>query len=104
MFLKKILPLFFVVAAITGSLAAQIYAPAANDSFAAKYNHPGTDKVFVFNRPQYKGVIAASIIAVSIDRLSGWSFQWSVFDPGTWTYNAVGFQKSIRLLYRQVIR
>lgn len=88
MFLKKVLPLFFVIASIAGSLAAQVYAPAKNDSFAATYSG-GTDKVFVFNRPQYKGVIAASIIAVSIDRLSGWSFQWSVFDPGTMTYKAV---------------
>jgi len=88
--LRKILPLLFFVTMLAGKLSAQIYAPAANDSFSAAYNPPGgTDKVFVINKPTYKADITASIIAVSIDKLSGWAFQWSVFDPVTKVYGDI---------------
>jgi gliding motility-associated-like protein len=87
MLTRKILFLLFVITIATGRLSAQVYAPAAADSFAAAYNPSGgTDEVFVFNRPTYKAEITASIVAVSVDKLSGWTFQWSVFNQGTKEY------------------
>lgn len=90
MLLRKILPFLILIVAVTGGISAQVYAPAANDSFDAKYNLPGgTDEVFVFNKPDYGVKISASITAVSPDKLIGWTFQWSVFDQATLTYNAI---------------
>jgi gliding motility-associated-like protein len=80
--LKRILAIFLLINTFTGNTDGQIYAPAANDSFAPTYNPPGgTDMVYVFNKPVYKGNISASIIAVSIDRSTGWNFQWSSYNP-----------------------
>jgi gliding motility-associated-like protein len=90
MVVKNTLVLLLVLFLLTGSAAAQIYAPAADDSFPAIYNPPGgTDVVFVFNRPDYQSAVTASIVAVSVDKLSGWSFQWSVFDPISKGYKAI---------------
>jgi|WetSurSiteA1Bulk_404760.scaffolds.fasta_scaffold00571_11 gliding motility-associated-like protein len=90
MILKRIRSLWIILHVITGYLNAQVYSPAANDSFAASYNPPGgTDMVFVFNLPAYNTGINASITAVSVDRLSGWSFQWSVYNPSAGIYQAV---------------
>lgn len=90
MFSKGILSFCFVITVVTARLTAQIYAPEASDSFSAAYNPPGgTDEVFVFNRAAYQAEIAASIVAVAVDRLSGWSFQWAVYDPVSGSYTPI---------------
>jgi len=89
--LPRLILYFFIMLAVTGGRGvAQIYSPAANDSFDATYNPPGgTDEVFVFNRADYQHELTASIIAVSVDKLTGWSFQWSVYDEVTGMYQTV---------------
>jgi gliding motility-associated-like protein len=90
MVVKNALVSLLMISLLTGSAAAQIYAPAADDSFPAIYNPPGgTDEVFVFNRPGYQEAVTASIVAVSPDGLSGWSFQWAVFDPVSKVYKNI---------------
>jgi gliding motility-associated-like protein len=90
MFSKGILTFCFTIILFTGTLNAQIFSPEADDSFPAVYNPPGgTDEVFIFNRASYTAELFASIVAVSVDRLSGWSFQWSVYDPVTGTYKSI---------------
>ena len=90
MFSKGILTFYCIIAVVTPKLTAQIFAPEASDSFAAAYNPPGgTDEVFVFNRSSYQAEIAASIVAVAVDRTPGWSFQWSIYDPAAGTYQSV---------------
>jgi gliding motility-associated-like protein len=79
---RVILLLFFICPVYCNGLKGQIYAPAAADSFNAAYNPPaGTDEVFIFNKPVYQGGLTASIIALSVDRTTGWIFQWSVYEP-----------------------
>lgn len=90
MFPKRILYFCFFITVIGGRTVAQIYSPAASDSFDTHYvSMVDTDKVFVFNRPDYQAGVTASIIAVSVDRLTGWTFQWSVFDHATGTYQTI---------------
>jgi gliding motility-associated-like protein len=90
MFLRNTILLLFGVLIFTCRVSAQIYAPAASDSFAAAYNLPGaTDKVFVFNKPEYRVDLIASLKAVSVDRLTGWNFQWSVYDPVNKLYRSL---------------
>jgi gliding motility-associated-like protein len=70
-----------------GFVRAQIYSPAASDSFAAVYNPPGgTDEVFVYNRPEYRGELTVSVIAVSTGRQTGWDFQWAIYDSTLKSY------------------
>ena len=79
--IRKILTLLIIISVISGKLHGQIVAPAAADSFAASYNTPsGTDMVFVFNRTVYQEETMASITAVSVDRTTGWTFEWFVFN------------------------
>lgn len=90
MFFMKFLFQFLILVSFTLCTAAQIYAPEASDSFPAAYNPPGgTDEVFVFNRQAYQAELQASIVAVSVDRQTGWTFQWSVYRPGTGSYQAI---------------
>jgi len=87
---RKIIPLLCASIVLAGRMPAQVYAPAASYSFDTDYDPPGdTDKVFIFNRPEYQTEITASIMAVSFDSLPDWSFQWSVFDPVTMNYKLV---------------
>jgi|GEM_PF-3490237 len=88
--LYKALSILFILTVSAGKAAAQVYSPTASDSFAAVYNLPGgTDKVFVYNRPEYKGVQIASIMAYSTDRQTGWDFQWAVWDGVAGSYSAL---------------
>ncbi len=90
MFSKRILTFCFAVTLLTVNLGAQIFAPEASDSFAASYNPPGgTDEVFVFNKSSFRAAMSVSLVAVSTDRLSGWSFQWSVFNPVSGSYVSI---------------
>jgi gliding motility-associated-like protein len=85
--LKRVITILLIFFVIADKIDSQIYAPAAKDSFAPAYNPPGgTDKVFVFNKPVYQGDMAASIIAVSVDRSTGWNFQWSFYNRITQLY------------------
>jgi hypothetical protein len=70
--------LVLAVLLIFCNMQAQVFAPAAYDSTNAQY---GNDKVFVFNRPEYKADLTASIIALSPDGLNNWTFQWAVYFP-----------------------
>jgi hypothetical protein len=72
--------LFFIASLIIISIGinAQIISPSANDSVVASY---GNHKVFIFNAPQYKAPVIASIIAVAPDQNTDWVFQWSVYSP-----------------------
>jgi len=83
---KTCLFLLFAII-LAGNLSGQIYAPAASDSFTATYN--ADDKVFIFNIAQYQGAHLGSLTAVSIDRLSGWDFQWSVYNPVSHIYTPI---------------
>jgi gliding motility-associated-like protein len=88
--LRKVLPLIIIFGVLTGKVSGQIFSPAANDSFAAVYNLPdGTDKVFIYNQIEYKGNRIASIRAVSTDRLTGWNFQWAVYDQNSQLYSSL---------------
>ncbi len=90
MFSKRILTFCFAITLLTVNLAAQIFAPEASDSFAASYNPPGgTDEVFIFNKSSFGVAMSVSLVAVSVDRLSGWSFQWSVYDPVAGSYKSI---------------
>lgn len=65
----------------------QIYAPSANGAFSANYNSiGGTDSVFVFNTTEYQGAVSASIRAESVDKTTGWNFQWAVYNSSTGNY------------------
>ena len=80
MLLRKALTLGFLFLLLHGNLHAQIFAPAASDSFNANYNPiTGNEQVYVFNRPEYKAALNASVFAASADRHTGWTFQWAVF-------------------------
>lgn len=88
--IRKILTLLIIISVISGKLHGQLVAPAAADSFAAAYNTPsGTDRVFVFNRTVYQEEITAAITAVSVDRTTGWTFEWFVFNRQSATYEPV---------------
>lgn len=72
--------LMIVVLFVTLSVQAQIYAPAASDSFGAAYNIPGgTDQVFIFNTGDFGQETKAILHALPVDRTGGWSFQWFVY-------------------------
>jgi len=88
--LTKVFPLVFLFFLLTVNITGQIYAPAAADSFLAAYNPAeGTDMVFVFNRPTYSGNLSAWIMAVSVDRLADWNFQWAKYDTSSGSYLAI---------------
>ncbi len=88
MLLRKILTGGFLFSLLYCNLHAQIFAPAASDSFNANYNQvTGNDRVYVFNRPSYNAAINASIIASSVDRETGWAFQWAVFSHADSAYH-----------------
>ncbi len=88
--LIKIVFLILVMTALAGKAAGQIFSPEASDSFGAAYNlQGGTDKVFIYNREQYRQIKAISIIALSDDKLGGWNFNWSVYDPVANTYLSI---------------
>jgi gliding motility-associated-like protein len=93
--LKRILILFLLIYAFADKINGQIYAPAAKDSFAPTYNPPGgTDMVYVFNKPVYQKNITASIIAVSVDRTTGWNFQWSLYNKISQLYEPLSGSES----------
>jgi gliding motility-associated-like protein len=80
---------------LLGPAAAQIYAPAAIDSFSAGYNPPsGTDVVYVFNRPVFGSSSTVSIIARSPDESTGWDFIWSVYNKNTLSYEILPMAES----------
>ncbi len=88
--LKKIVPLILVLTILAATAAGQIFSPEASDSFGAAYNTGGgTDKVFVYNIGQYGQEKTIAIVAVSDDRLAGWNFDWSVYDPGAQAYTPI---------------
>lgn len=90
MLLRKVLTGGFLFSLLYGNLHAQIFAPAASDSFDANYNPvTGNDQVYVFNRPEYKAAVNASIIASSVDRETGWTFQWEVFSHADSAYHNI---------------
>lgn len=72
------------VMSIFCGLQAQIFAPAADDSINAQY---GTDKVFIFNRPDFGAPVSASLLALSPDGLDDWTFQWAIYIPQDSGYN-----------------
>ncbi len=80
---KKLILLFLTIHIVT-VVGAQIFAPAANDSFDASYNL--NHRVFVFNRSAYQAPINAAIISISPDKTSGWTFSWSVYNAPTVSY------------------
>jgi hypothetical protein len=95
MFPRKKLAVTYAYLFLFGCLQAQIFAPAASYSFNAVYDKvTSSDKVFVFNRPAYQAEVIASIVAVSVDSTTGWTFQWSVFDPADTSYHAIGLAGS----------
>ncbi len=93
----KLISLTLIAAVFAGSIRAQIYAPAASDSFNAKYG--GADKVFVFNRPVFNAPVTASIIAVANDATVDWSFQWSVYDPLSISYKNISSSGDRKILF-----
>ena len=88
MVFKKALIYIIGIFILAGNAKPQIFAPSSNGSFPANYNPTGgTDSVFVFNRAVYNGTVTASIRAESVDKTTGWNFQWAVYDPATGSYN-----------------
>ncbi|MFO7370512.1 MAG: hypothetical protein R6X09_09610, partial [Bacteroidales bacterium] len=88
MLLRKVLTGGFLFSLLYCNLPAQIFAPAASDSFDVNYNPvTGNDQVYVFNRPEYKAAINGSLIASSVDREAGWAFQWAVFSHADSAYH-----------------
>ncbi len=88
MLLRKALTVGFLFLLLHCYLHAQIFAPAASDSFNTNYNPvTGNDKVFVFNRPEYKAAVKASIYAASVDLQAGWTFQWAVYKHADMSYH-----------------
>jgi len=74
--MKIVLTLLFFSAC--AMVSAQLSAPDKASAFKADYaSNPGTDSVFVFNRPEYKGINTITLYATSTDLTSGWSFLWS---------------------------
>ena len=84
--LRKLL--FFILTGTFISIGsqAQIYAPDASDSLITSY---GTDEIFIFNRPEFRAEINASVIAFSVDLMTDWTFQWSVYDPQDSAYRTL---------------
>lgn len=90
MLLRKVLTGGVIFSFLFCNLQAQIVAPAASDSFDANYNTVnGNDKVYVFNRQEYKSALNASINAASVDREAGWTFQWSVYRHADSAYHSI---------------
>ncbi len=46
----------------------------------------GTDKVFIYNIEKYQQGRTIAIVALSEDKLTGWNFNWSVYDHNAHTY------------------
>lgn len=85
--LIKIVPLILVMSILAGKAAGQIFSPEASDSFGAAYNVAGgTDKVFIYNIEKYHQGRTIAIVALSEDKLTGWNFNWSVYDHNAHTY------------------
>jgi hypothetical protein len=85
--LIKIVPLILVMSILAGKAAGQIFSPEASDSFGAAYNLAGgTDKVFIYNIEKYQQGRTIAIFALSEDKLTGWNFNWSVYDQNTHAY------------------
>jgi len=85
--LNKVFPLIILSVVLTGKVTGQIYSPAASDSLPAVYNPSGgTDQVFIFNQTEYKGNLSASIMALPVDRLTGWTFQWALYATASQLY------------------
>jgi hypothetical protein len=90
MSLRKAISLFLFALIPAIGLWAQIYAPAADSVFGATYNPTGgTDSVFIFNKPYFKADMQCSLRAVSVDGMTDWTFQWSVFDRSTMAYKTI---------------
>jgi|WetSurMetagenome_2_1015567.scaffolds.fasta_scaffold38464_2 hypothetical protein len=87
MLLRKTLLVLCLTIPVVGHLDGQVFAPAAHDSFTASYDPES--KVFVFNRSAYKAPLAAEITAVSHDNLSGWTFNWAVYNQQTSVYTGL---------------
>jgi hypothetical protein len=88
MLLRKVLTGGFLFSLLYCNLNAQIFAPSASDSFNVNYNQAtGKDQVYVFNRPEFKAAINASLIASSVDREAGWTFQWAIFSHADSAYH-----------------
>lgn len=85
--LIKIVPLILLMIILSATAAGQIFSPEASDSFGAAYNTAGgTDKVFIYNIEKYQQEKTVAIVALSDDRLTGWNFDWSVYDAVAHTY------------------
>lgn len=85
--LIKIVPLIVIMSILCAKAAGQIFSPEASDSFGAAYNVAGgTDKVFIYNIEKYQQGRTIAIVALSEDKLTGWTFNWSVYDHNAHTY------------------
>ncbi|MBN1413560.1 MAG: gliding motility-associated C-terminal domain-containing protein [Bacteroidales bacterium] len=69
---------------------AQLSSPQEHVSLPAEYaSNPGTDSVFIFNRPVYNSTMTIPLKATSADLTPGWNFVWSVYDMTTLTYSII---------------
>ena len=90
MLLRKVLTGGFLFSLLYCNLHAQVFAPAASDSFDANYSPvTGNDQVYVFNRPDFKAAINASIIASSVNKDAGWTFHWAIFSHADSAYHNI---------------
>jgi hypothetical protein len=79
--------LFFTTCSLA---SAQLSSPDKVSSFKAEYaSNPGTDSVFVFNRPVYNSIHTIILQATSTGSTPGWSFLWSVYNETTRSYDLV---------------
>jgi hypothetical protein len=79
--------LFFTASSL---VSAQLSSPDKASSFKVEYaSNPGTDSVFVFNRPVYNAKNTITLRATSTDSTTGWGFLWSVYNETTLNYDMV---------------
>lgn len=79
-------PFFFTLSTVH----AQITSPQPHAAFKAAYpSNPGTDSVFIFNRPVPGGNMTVSLQAASVDLTPGWSFIWSKYNTASRSYAVI---------------
>lgn len=86
--MKMVLFLIFFTASFL--VSAQLSSPDKVSAFKAEYSsNPGTDSVFVFNRPAYHVINTITLRATSTDSTPGWGFIWSVYNETTQHYDMI---------------
>jgi len=86
--IKTVLFLIFFTA--FSVVSAQLSSPDKVSAFKAAYSsNPGTDSVFVFNRPEFNAINTITLRATSTDLTAGWGFIWSVYNETTRKYDMV---------------